>query len=78
MVDRGRLDFQNNLRVIDPRIRSNAPKDEVRFLNSSFEPGSWDVICQGGKESYDHGASSFEKLNLSAIRFCFLCTSFDE
>eukprot|EP00539_Tryblionella_compressa_P009357 CAMPEP_0178792194 /NCGR_PEP_ID=MMETSP0745-20121128/8389_1 /TAXON_ID=913974 /ORGANISM="Nitzschia punctata, Strain CCMP561" /LENGTH=479 /DNA_ID=CAMNT_0020450357 /DNA_START=114 /DNA_END=1553 /DNA_ORIENTATION=+ len=54
MVDRGRLDFQKNLNDIDPRIRSNAPSDKLSLLHPSFQPGNWDVICQGGKESYDH------------------------
>jgi hypothetical protein len=58
MVDRGRLDFQQHLSnntFIDPRIKSSAPKNELSFLDPSFEPGNWDVICQGGKDSYDHG-----------------------
>lgn len=25
------------------------------LLSPDFEPGEWDVICQRGKECYDHG-----------------------
>lgn len=28
---------------------------DVEFLPVSFKPGSWDVICQRGRENYDHG-----------------------
>lgn len=41
MVDRGRLDLCKDLERIEP-------------LDAEFEPGNWDIICQGGKDSYEH------------------------
>jgi hypothetical protein len=29
--------------------------EEVQALQSSFVPGKWDVICQRGKECFEHG-----------------------
>ena len=40
MVDRGILNGWN---------------ERVLILGEAWEPGCWDVICQGGKDSYDHG-----------------------
>lgn len=54
MVDRGRLDYCKDLTFVDSRIRSSAPSEKNEPLPADFEPGSWDIICQGGKESYDH------------------------
>jgi hypothetical protein len=54
MVDRGRLNFSNDLSFVDSRIKSQAPSDSILLLDADYEPGYWDVICQGGKESYDH------------------------
>ena len=54
MVDRGRLDFCKDLIFVDSRIRSSAPCETVEPLPVDFEPGKWDVICLGGRESYDH------------------------
>jgi hypothetical protein len=56
MVDRGRL---ADLKELNPgQNRLDAPSESVSLLNSSFTPGNWDVICQGGKESFDHGELS--------------------
>eukprot|EP00429_Kryptoperidinium_foliaceum_P008799 CAMPEP_0176007336 /NCGR_PEP_ID=MMETSP0120_2-20121206/3181_1 /TAXON_ID=160619 /ORGANISM="Kryptoperidinium foliaceum, Strain CCMP 1326" /LENGTH=268 /DNA_ID=CAMNT_0017340095 /DNA_START=37 /DNA_END=840 /DNA_ORIENTATION=+ len=59
MVDRGRLglglDYAKKLGFVDPCIRyPAAPSTKAQSLPENFEPGNWDVICQGGKESYDH------------------------
>lgn len=54
MVDRGRLGYCKNLSYIDARIRSSAPSEEIEALQAGFEPRDWDVICHGGKDSYDH------------------------
>ena len=54
MVDRGRLDICKRLGLIDPRIGAQAPSDQMELLPPEFEPGNWDVICQGGKENYEH------------------------
>lgn len=59
MVDRGRLAcYANIAQPIDPTIRIDTPNETAELLCESFTPGPWDVICQGGKESYDHGTSS--------------------
>jgi hypothetical protein len=58
MVDRGRLDYCKDLSHADPRIRSHALSARMELLSADYEPGNWDVICQGGKDSYDH--STFE------------------
>lgn len=51
MVDRGRLDFRKYLNFVDPRIN----RCDVREpLGDDFTPGNWEVICMGGKESFDH------------------------
>jgi hypothetical protein len=55
MVDRGRLDYCKDLSFVDPRIIFNAPSDKMELLSPDYEPGDWDVICQGGKDNYDHG-----------------------
>jgi hypothetical protein len=63
VVDRGRLaDYAKHVQHIDPRVRINAPNETMELLSESFTPGNWDVICQGGKESYDHGKSWFGSL----------------
>ena len=55
MVDRDKFsDFSRNVRFLDARIRVTAPTESTEPLPIDFEPGNWDVICQGGKESYDH------------------------
>eukprot|EP00980_Cylindrotheca_fusiformis_P031351 scaffold26214_cov142-Cylindrotheca_fusiformis.AAC.2 len=54
MVDRGRLDYLKNLSFVDPRIRSRACNDITQPLPESYEPGSWEVLCSGGKKSFDH------------------------
>ena len=56
MVDRGShrlVDFTKRMQALEPRL--DAPTESISLLDPSFEPGNWDVICQGGKESYDHG-----------------------
>ena len=54
MVDRGRLDLCKDIFCVDPRIRSHAPSDRLELLSPDYKPSNWDVICQGGKESYHH------------------------
>ena len=54
MVDRGTLDINKDLSFVDPRIRSQAPVDRMILLPPGFSPTNWDVICQRGKDSYEH------------------------
>ena len=54
MVDRGTLDINRDLSFVDPRIRSQAPVDRMVVLPPQFTPGNWDVICQRGRDSFDH------------------------
>ncbi len=55
MVDRGRfLDFGKSIRLVDARIHVATSSEANEPLHVNFMPGNWDVICQGGKDSYDH------------------------
>jgi hypothetical protein len=29
--------------------------EQISFFPSAYKPGEWDVICQRGRENYDHG-----------------------
>jgi hypothetical protein len=57
MVDRGRLfDISKDHGFVDGRNnRVQTDFDQIELLPSDYTPGYWDVICQGGKENYDHG-----------------------
>jgi hypothetical protein len=68
MVDRGRLDYCKDLTYVDSRIRSSAPSEKIEPLREDFEPGHWDVICQGGKESYDHSKCALGSCLVSLAR----------
>ena len=58
MVDRDKFsDYSKRISFLDARTRVPAPSDCNEPLPVDFEPGNWDVICQGGKESYDHSKS---------------------
>lgn len=37
---------------------SKAEEETMALLPAEFVPGKWDVICQRGKECYDHGKFS--------------------
>lgn len=55
MVDRDKFsDYSKRISFLDARIRVQAPTESTEPLPVDFEPGNWDVICQGGKDSYDH------------------------
>jgi hypothetical protein len=56
MVDRGRLVYLKDLSFVDPRIRSHAILDSTftEPLPEPYQPGNWEVLCSGGKESFDH------------------------
>lgn len=41
--------------------------DDAFLLPPSFVPGRWDVICQRGKECFEHGASFFVSLVAPAV-----------
>jgi hypothetical protein len=58
MVDRGRLDYAKKMGLLDARIASSAPCEEWHVLPDDFSPGNWDVICQGGRESFEHSKSN--------------------
>jgi hypothetical protein len=56
MVDRGRLfEISKDLTFVDGRNRVQTNSDQLALLPLDYSPGYWDVICQGGKENYDHG-----------------------
>lgn len=73
MVDRGKLDIDKDLSYVDPRILSQASSDRIE-LPADYTPGYWDVICQGGKENYDHSESSHLSIYLVV---CVLLLSYD-
>ena len=54
MVDRGRLDISKDLSFVDPRIISHTPTERVALLPENYVVGPWDVVCSGGRESFDH------------------------
>lgn len=54
MVDRGRLDYAKNLAFVNERILLAAPSRYSQELPQAFVPGNWDIICQGGRESFEH------------------------
>jgi hypothetical protein len=37
---------------------TKAEEETMALLPAEFVPGKWDVICQRGKECYDHGKFS--------------------
>ena len=44
------------------------------FLPQHFQPGEWNVICQRGRENYDHG--ELVDINKSQTSFCLLMIAF--
>lgn len=54
---------QNKFMMMQQRIQvesvasttSGAEDEMLDLLPEEFTPGKWDVICQRGKECYDHG-----------------------
>lgn len=68
MFDRGCLDMKRDLSFVDDAILSQAAYDQPRELGADFTPGSNDVICSKGAESYNHvGNNRFRKLILSQL-----------
>ena len=55
MVDRGSLDYFNDIGAAHPRIQYEKSRSCVDPLPTSFQPGEWDVLCCGGKEGSEHG-----------------------
>ena len=41
--------------------------DVITFLPACYQPGSYDVICQRGRETFDHGKSKFLRIGLAII-----------
>jgi hypothetical protein len=29
--------------------------EQIKYFPADYKPGEWDVICQRGRENYDHG-----------------------
>jgi hypothetical protein len=51
-------DFPSYQHTIMPSISNIEITDEAIVLldtKTNWKPGSWDVICQRGKEYYEHG-----------------------
>jgi hypothetical protein len=44
---------------------SKAEEETMALLPAEFVPGKWDVICQRGKECYDHG--KFSLVNFTCV-----------
>ena len=47
--------MQQRLKSSIPSTNMNAEEETLDLLPEEFVPGKWDVICQRGKECYDHG-----------------------
>lgn len=73
MVDRGRLfDVSTDVCFVDRRNRVQTSSDHIALLPPDYTPGYWDVICQGGKENYDHGKIGLNfMLADNTIRFSY-------
>jgi hypothetical protein len=37
----------------------NENEDEANFFPEGFQPSDWDVICQRGRENYEHGEDHY-------------------
>lgn len=48
---------------------SKAEDETMALLPEDFVPGKWDVICQRGKECYDHGKCDANQ------KFCWIHVS---
>jgi hypothetical protein len=60
VIIRNRINYQQMVDRSSPNYDSNmsAEAEEERMvglLPADFVPGKWDVICQRGKECFDHG-----------------------
>lgn len=55
MVDRGHLDYLQEVGVAYPRIDKEKSGSCVDPFPENFQPGKWDVLCCGGKEGSEHG-----------------------
>lgn len=47
--------------------------EEFYVLPPDFVPGKWDVICQRGKECFEHGAFLFVQRFVSPVRLFPFC-----
>lgn len=53
------LSTNNLVSYSEMSTKATASEEEMMaLLPGEFVPGKWDVICQRGKECYDHGESS--------------------
>ena len=63
--EKGIGSFESPRKSLD---QEGPPPDSVRILPPDFVPGEWDVICQRGKQNYDHSKYNTTTINFTKLR----------